>query len=127
MYNKTTNIIKVNEYLLNHKKEFDKEIGVLIKKFREKQNISTKLFSERTMISEAYIRQIENGCYGLSLSKFIIICNALEISPYSIIDEFIFGCKKNEDLFYTKLQNDKNILINVFDFIKEKESGYLEE
>lgn len=120
MDNKTADIIKVNEYLEKHKKDFNKEIGNLIRKFRKNKNISIKLFSERTMISESYIKQIEAGIYGLSLSKFLIICNALEVLPYNIIDDFIFSSKENEDLFYNKLQNHKNISKNILDFMKEK-------
>lgn len=127
MYNETSNIIKVNEYIVNHKKEFNKEIGLLIKKIRIQKRISIKYVSERTMMSDAYIKQIEAGIYGISLSKFIIICNALEIEPNSIIENYILGCKKNEDLFYNNLQKSKNLSENILDFMKEKEDGYLED
>ncbi len=120
MESKSADIIKVNEYFSKHKKEFDKEIGQLIRKFRMENNISIKLFSERAMISESYIKQIEAGKYGMSLSKFLILCNAIEVSPYKIIDDFIFTSKENEDLFYNKLQKNKNISKNILDFMKEK-------
>ena len=120
MKTKTADIIKVNEYFLKNKKDFNEEIGKLIKKSRIEKNISIKLFSERTMISESYIKQIESGKYGLTLSKFLIICNAIEISPYKIIDDFIFSSKENEDLFYNKLQEHKNISKNILNFMKEK-------
>lgn len=120
MYYSNADIIKVNEYIIKHKKEFNKEIGKLIKLNRIQKNVDSKTFSERTMISENYIRQIENGSYGLTLSKLIIISNALEIPPYDIIDNFTFSYKKIEDLLYNKLQNNKNISKNIFDFLKEK-------
>ena len=61
MKTKTADIIKVNEYFLKHKKDFNEEIGKLIKKSRIEKKISIKLFSERTMISESYIKQMKEA------------------------------------------------------------------
>ena len=57
-------------------------------------------------MTPTYIIQIENGIYGLTLNKFMIICNALEVEPKDILDEFVFGSKMNEDILYKELQND---------------------
>ena len=119
MYNSNIETIKVNQYLKNHRKEFNEEIGITLKKHRIMNGVTTNKLSERAMMTISYINQIENGSNGLSLAKFIMICNALEAEPEKIIEKFTFGCKKNEDLFYNELQKEKNLSKNV----KKKYSG----
>lgn len=124
MYNTDSDTIKVNYYLQNHRKEFNKEIGLAIKKYRIENHITPRKLAERAMMTVSYINQIENGSNGISLAKFIIICNALEVKPEQIIENFIFGSKKNEDLIYNELQKEKNLAKNILEFTKKKVSGY---
>lgn len=123
MYNADLETIQVNQYIQSHRNEFNKEIGVAIRNYRMKNNIPMHIVSERTMMNISYLNQIENGVNGISLIKFICICNALEAKPQDIIESFTFGGNKNEDLIYNELQKGKNLSKNVLEFIKQKESG----
>ncbi len=124
MYNSNSETLKVNQYIFNHKKDFNKEIGLKIKEIRISKNISTSDLAMRTMMTPTYIIQIENGIYGLTLNKFIIICNALEVNPNNILEDFTFGSKQNEDILFNELQQGKNISENIENYMKNKKSGY---
>lgn len=124
MYNSNLETLKVNQYIFNHKKEFNKEIGLKIKEVRISKNISTSDLATRTLMTPTYIIQIENGIYGLTLNKFMIICNALEVEPKDILDEFVFGSKMNEDILYKELQNGKNLSKNISNYMKNKKAEY---
>ncbi len=124
MYNSNLETLKVNQYIFNHKKEFNKEIGLKIKEIRISKNISTSDLATRTLMTPTYIIQIENGIYGLTLNKFMIICNALEVEPKDILDEFVFGSKMNEDILYKELQNGKNLSENISNYMKNKKAEY---
>ena len=124
MYNSNSETLKENQYIFNHKKDFNKEIGLKIKEIRISKNISTSDLAMRTMMTPTYIIQIENGIYGLTLNKFIIICNALEVNPNNILEDFTFGSKQNEDILFNELQQGKNISENIENYMKNKKSGY---
>ena len=117
---KNFEIVNVNEYLIKHKKEFNIEIGKKIREYRKLNNITTKELAYRTMMSQTYVIQIENGIYGLTLSKFITICNSLEISPNKLLNEFLFSENYNEEVLYEEIQNNKNISKNVINYLKYK-------
>ncbi len=124
MFNSNLETVNVNQYIFNHKKQFNIEIGSKIKEIRNKKNISTEQMAIRTMMTPSYIMQIENGTNGVTLNKFVIICNALEIEPREILDEFIFGSKTNEDLMYNELQNGKNLSKNIINYLKKQKTEY---
>jgi transcriptional regulator with XRE-family HTH domain len=124
MYNSNSEIIKVNQYIIDHKKEFNSELASAIKECRVKKNLSLEELAERTMTGSSYIAQLENGTTGLTVMKFLVLCNALEISTDEILEKFLYGSKKNEDILYSELQNGKNISQNVVNYLKNKKSGY---
>ncbi len=126
MFNSNLETIGVNQYIFNHKKEFNIEIGSKIKELGTKKNISADQMAARTMMAPSYIMQIENGTNGVTLNKFVIICNALEIEPKEILDDFLYGSKTNEDLIYNELQKDKNLSKNIINYLKKQKTG-LEE
>ena len=113
-------IMDVNNYIRSHKKELNREVGDLIKKIRNEKNILTEQFASRLNVSQPYVVQLEKGDVGISLNKFILICNALEIEPKEILDQFLLHSKNNEDILYKELQEDKNISKNILEFIKNK-------
>lgn len=113
-------ITAINQYLLKHKENFNKDIGIIIKDIRFNKNISTEAFSGMISTSNSYVSQIEQGNNGLSLIKFILICNALKIKPNKLLDNFIYFDDDNEDILYNELQQDKNISENVINYIKNK-------
>ena len=75
--------------------------------------------AERALTTVNYIRQIESGEYGVSLSKLIVICNALEINPGVLVSNFIV-CDLNDDSFYEELQDSKNLSENIIRYMKNK-------
>lgn len=119
MNNKCSDILTVNTYILDHKEDFIKDIGEVLKDERIKRNITLEEVALRTRSSTSYITQIEKGAYGLSLIKFITFCNALEINE-KIFERFFYSGKKNEDKLYYELQNGKDISKNIIDYLKDK-------
>lgn len=113
-------IASINQYLTNHKNEFNKEIGSLIKEIRTSKDISVERFSDMILTSNSYVSQIEQGSNGLSLIKFILICNALKIKPLDLIENFVFYEDDNEDILYKELQDSKNISKNLINYMKDK-------
>ena len=113
-------ITDVNNYILKHKKELNKEIGSIIKEYRIERNISTEKLASRICVSQPYVTQVEKGDVGISLNRFIMICNGLQINPKEILDKFLFYSKSNEDLFYKELQENKNMSVNLLEFMKNK-------
>lgn len=124
MYNKNSEIIKVNQYIIDNKEKLNYELSECIRNLRISKKINKEEMAERTMTATSYISQIENGRYGLSVFKFLLICNALEVSPNEILESFLYGNKKNEDIFYNELQQEKDLSKNVINFLKKKESEY---
>lgn len=122
MFNSNSEIISVNQYIINHKKELNIEIGNKIREKRKQKNITTEQLALRSIMSTTYIIQIEKGIYGLTLTKFLTICNALEIQPNQILNDFLYGGKINEDIFYNELQNSKNISKNIINYLKNEKT-----
>lgn len=125
MFNSNSEIININQYITNHKKNFNIEIGYQIRESRKSKNITTEQLALRSIMSPSYIIQIEKGVYGLTLNKFITICNALEVNPNEVLGDFVYGCKNNEDILYNELQNNKNISKNIINYLKNKKSGFI--
>lgn len=121
MNNLKTEIIEVNQYILNHKKEFNKELGNKIKKIRLENGLTLDEMADLTLMAPTYIAQLENGTNGLSLNKFIIICNALKINTQEVLKDFLFVKESNEDILFEELQNGKNISENIIKFVKRKD------
>lgn len=119
MNNKYSDVLTVNSYILSHKEDFVKDIGEVLKQERIARNITIEEVALRTKSSPSYISQIEKGTYGLSLIKFITVCNAIEANE-SILERFLYAGKKNEDFLYYELQKGKNISKNIIDYMKEK-------
>lgn len=117
--NNNSDILAVNAYILEHKEEFVKDLGEVLKIERLKKNITLDEMALRTKSSTSYITQIEKGSYGLSLMKFITICNALEVDE-KILGNFLYAGKKSEDLFYYELQKEKNLSENMLNYLIKK-------
>lgn len=118
MNNLSSEIVNVNQYIINHKDEFNKEIGYLIKQVRKRKDISIDTMSARTLMVPSYISKLENGMNGISLNKFVVVCNALEIRSQQILDEFLYSSKIQDDLLYEELQKGKNLSKNIINFLK---------
>lgn len=114
-----SDILEVNTYILNHKEKFIKDLGETLKLERIKKNITLEDVAIRTKSSTSYITQIEKGTYGVSLLKFITICNAIEADE-KILEKFLYSGKKNEDLFYYELQKEKDFSQNMLKYLIKK-------
>lgn len=120
MENISLDILRVNNYITTHRAEFNKEIGNMIKEWRVKRNLSIEEMATMTLMAPSYINQLEKGTNGISLNKFILICNALEIDLKEVLQMYLFTKETNEDILYKKLQERKNISKNILDFMKDK-------
>ena len=85
-----------------------------------KRNLSIEEMATMTLMAPSYINQLEKGTNGISLNKFILICNALEIDLKEVLQMYLFTKETNEDILYKKLQERKNISKNILDFMKDK-------
>lgn len=121
MFNKNIEkITAINQYLIKHKDSFNKDIGAIIKEIRCSKEISVETFSGMISTSSSYVSQIEQGNNGLSLMKFILICNALKSKPKHLLDNFIYSDEDNEDVLFRELQLDKDISSNLINYMKNK-------
>lgn len=111
-----SDIIDVNHYILNNKSKFNYEIGQELRLIRKCKKISLEELSYKTMMEPSYIRQIEKGNNGITLSKFIIICNALETKPQEILEDFLYFSFENR--IYENFQKEKNLLKNIMFYMK---------
>jgi transcriptional regulator with XRE-family HTH domain len=110
----------VNQYLVKHKDEFNKDIGGIIKDIRTSKKISIEEFSNMVSTSSSYVCQIEHGNNGLSLIKFLLICNALKEKPNHFLNSFLYYDDDNEDILFRELQKGKNISRNLINYMKNK-------
>ena len=120
MSKNSSNIQDINNYILKEKKKLNEEIGEKLREQRREKNVSLNELAENTSTSTSYISQIEKGEYGMSLLKFILFCNALEINIQDFLQEFIYIEDENKDVLFEKLQKNKNIAENILEFMKEK-------
>ena len=120
MENSNCEILKINQYIFKHKNQLNKEIGGVIKEIRKKKNITLEELATSTITSPAYISQIEKGINGITLSKFILICNSLKIESKEILDNFLLFKKTDDDLIFEELQYNKNLSKNILEFMKKK-------
>jgi transcriptional regulator with XRE-family HTH domain len=65
----------------------EKEIGLIIKEEREKQNLSLREVSERSSISREKWSKIEDGETALSIPELEIICNSLALRFENVFDK----------------------------------------
>ena len=115
-------VLAVNNYIFTHKIEFNKEIGNMIRDWRLKKKLSIEEMATMTLMAPSYINQLEKGTNGISLNKFILICNALEINLKEVLQMYMYAKKNYEDLLFEKLQDEKNISENILKFMKDKEN-----
>lgn len=72
---------------MNEKKALDQLIGSNIKRERQKAGYTQEQFSELIGIGSKSLSAIERGTVGISLSALVRICNALSVSPNSLLFE----------------------------------------
>jgi len=78
-----------------------KSFGKRLKVARKNKNLTAENLSEKIELSSKSIWQIEGGQRGTSLSTFVRICNALEVSPEFLLQDSLTYCDANTQ--YTTL------------------------
>ena len=63
-----------------------KSIGKHIREIRQRNNLSQAMLSELVDKTPSYISYIESGIKSMSLDTFVLIANALEVSPRPVAD-----------------------------------------
>ena len=84
------------ESILDNKRRIIKSVGVILKEERKRKGYTRKELSDRINISENYIGYIEQGKYEISLLKFILIINELDLNPNYVIRRVIEKVNKKE-------------------------------
>lgn len=64
-----------------------KSIGKHIREIRQRNNLSQAMLSELVDKTPSYISYIESGIKSMSLDTFVLIANALEVSPDRLLME----------------------------------------
>lgn len=64
-------------------------LGETIRNARLQKNITQAELAAKANINESYVSAIENGYSFVSMSKYLAICDALEIHPADLLDMFI--------------------------------------
>ena len=73
-------------------------LGELIKKHRLRKNISQAELALNAGINVSYLSTVECGYSYISISKFLDLCEALDLSPVYVMHEFTEEIKKIDDL-----------------------------
>lgn len=101
--------------------EFKKSIGNHIKKYRKQ---TQETLAENAQISPDTLSLIERGETIASSLTLVKICNALNITPNHILEDFI--ANKNDSITYNILNElsdltieDKSIILNIIISIKK--------
>lgn len=113
---------------LVQKSDFDKEVGLLIKKYREAHNLTQEVFSEKIGISLKYISRFENGYSGIKQQTLINTMNLLGISPNMIYEKFITNEEISKQIQLShKLQSlsgeKLDLAISILDLLIDKEQN----
>ena len=103
------------ESILNSKRKIIKNIGVILKEERRRKGLTRKELSDKINISENYIGYIEQGKYEISLLKFILIINELDLNPNYVIKNVIEKVNKKE----INEEEEKDILKEILMFLKQ--------
>lgn len=106
----------ISEKLIDEKDIILKYIGTEIYRLRKKRKLTIEEISNKTFLSESYIRAIEKGIYACSIINFLKICLALKVEPNMFLKEYTI-CKTGEICKYLQGE-DKNIGENIVQFLK---------
>lgn len=104
----------IREKLLVDKNIFLKRVGSVLKEERIGKRISRTSLSKMVDFTENYIGYIEQGRYNISLLKFILIANELDLNPNYIIN------KSLDDVLEMKITNweEKDISKEIIMYLK---------
>lgn len=100
-----------------------KAIGKHIREVRQRNNLSQAMLSEMVDKTPSYISYIESGIKSMSLDTFVLIANALEVSPDRLLMEQVTRPERCASEEITLLLSDCNtyellILLDVLKSLK---------
>lgn len=107
------------ESILENKKLMIRNIGKILKEERIKKGITRKQLSDSTNISENYIGYIEQGKYGISLLKFILITNEIGLNPNFVINRAIEMGNRREKIYKKRDVEEKDIIKEILMYLKQ--------
>ncbi len=77
----------------NNEEAIDIELGKHIRLLRKKREISQENLAKRTKVSFQQIQKYEKGENRISVSRFLNICEMMDISPIAVLAPFVHkGC-----------------------------------
>ena len=101
-------------------------IGNNIKIARTKKGITQQELAEQLHKSDNFISMLERACSGLSLETIIDICKILDIQPNTLFNGIIDYNNDKDKYIINSLSSlsieDKEILINVIEYVLKKNS-----
>ncbi len=100
------------------------KIGKQIKKHRKLKGLTQQKLADKIFVDTGHISKIENGKNNMSLTTFILIANALEVSSDVLLAEniAISNSKKNDKISQILLdstEKERLILTRIILLIKE--------
>ena len=104
------------EEILENKSDIIKKIGKILKEERRGKGISRLELASSLNISENYVGYIEQGRYEISLLKFILIINELEINPNYILGKLQ---ENSIDVEENGSFEDKDIIKEILMYLKK--------
>lgn len=103
-----------------------KRIGINIKIARVLKGFTQEQVAEQLNKSTNFISLIERGKTGIGIKTIIDICNILDIEPNSIFNGLIKYDNQDDKIIIDGISSlsdeDKEILINLMEYIKKKSS-----
>ncbi len=78
---------------MREKKEINVQIGVQVRKAREKAHMTQEKLSEKLDCSPQYVSDLERGVVGLSIPMLKNLCLSLGVSS----DSILFGAENRKD------------------------------
>ena len=94
------------------------DIGIRIRKFRKKRNMTQKDLAKKIGVSNSRISNWEQGINRPDADMLVAICNALEVSPSDLLDLYLpFDTVNEKEVALVKAYRENPSLQNAVDLI----------
>lgn len=99
------------------KREIDKVVGQIVKKYRIRENLTQEELAEMIHISQKYVSRVETGIAGIGDDTLIKCINVLGITPNTLYEEFITNEKIKKQVNISKKINE--LSVKKLDFLEK--------